>query len=196
MPRHVDHDNRRREIARAAIKLLADKGPSGLSLRALADELGGSITIVTHFFPNRRAILEAVTSQLIEDGITDLAAAELPDLSPAEKLRAFLMWLLPTDTEAMQLERGRVLLLAEPEAHFNVQEAADTWEATIRPLIERYVAPLVPEADLRFYVDLLRVVQNGVVLSSVEHPKYWSPEKQIEFIDTLVPLMQRLSPAQ
>lgn len=196
MPRHVDHDLRRREIARAAIKLLADKGPSGLTLRSLAEEMGGSITVVTHFFPNRRAILEAVTSQLIEDGITELAATELPDLTPAEKLRAFLIWLLPTDTESLQLERGRVLLSAESEAHFNVQEAADIWESTIRPLIEQYVAPLVPESELQFYVDLLRVVQNGVVLSSVEHPKYWTPEKQIEFIDALVPLLERLSPEQ
>jgi len=31
------------------------------------------------------------------------------------------------------------------------------------------------------------------VLSSVEHPKYWTPEKQIEFIDALVPVVERLS---
>jgi hypothetical protein len=52
---------------------------------------------------------------------------------------------------------------------------------------------LVPERERQFYIDLLRVVQNGVVLSSVEHPKYWTPEKQIEFIDALVPVIERLS---
>jgi len=51
----------------------------------------------------------------------------------------------------------------------------------------------VPESERQFYVDLLRVVQNGVVLSSVEHPKYWTPEKQIEFIDALVPVIEQLS---
>jgi len=193
LPRSVDHDERRRDITRAAIRLLAKNGPRSLTLRALADELGGSITMVTHFFPNRRAILDAVTSQLIEEGATDLAAFESAQLAPAERLRAFLMWLLPTTSETLQLERGRVLLSAESDAHFNVQEFFDTWERTIRDLIERYVAPLVPEDERQFYIDLLRVVQNGVVLSSVEHPKYWTPEKQTEFIDALVPVIERLS---
>jgi AcrR family transcriptional regulator len=193
LPRSVDHDERRRDIARAAIRLLAKNGPRGLTLRSLADELGGSITLVTHFFPNRRALLEAVPSQVLEDSATDLAAFESAQLAPAERLRGFLMWLLPTTAETLQLERGRVLLSAESDAHFNVQEFFDTWERAIRDLIERYLAPLVPESERQFYVDLLRVVQNGVVLSSVEHPKYWTPEKQVEFIDALVPVIERLS---
>jgi AcrR family transcriptional regulator len=193
LPRSVDHDERRRDIARAAIRLLAKNGPQGLTLRALAEELGGSITLVTHFFPNRRALLDAVTSQVIEDSATDLASFEDAQLAPSERLRGFLMWLLPTTAETLQLERGRVLLSAESDAHFNVQEFFDTWERTIRDLIERYVTPLVPESERQFYIDLLRVVQNGVVLSSVEHPKYWTPEKQIEFIDALVPVIERLS---
>ena len=191
MPRSVDHDERRRDIARAAIRLLAKSGPRGLTLRALADELGGSITLVTHFFPNRRALLDAVTSQVIEDNAADLASFESAQLAPTEMLRAFLVWLLPTTAETLQLERSRVLLSAESDAHFNVQEFFDTWEQTIRGLIERYIAPVVPERDRQFYVDLLRVVENGVVLSSVEHPKYWTPEKQIEFIDALMPLIER-----
>lgn len=195
MPRSVDHDERRRDIARAAIRLLAKNGPRGLTLRALADELGGSITLVTHFFPNRRALLDAVTSQVLEDSATDLASFESAQLAPAERLRGFLMWLLPTTAETLQLERGRVLLSAESDAHFNVQEFFDTWERAVRDLIQQYLTPLVPESERQFYVDLLRVVQNGVVLSSVEHPKYWTPEKQIEFIDALVPLIERLSTA-
>lgn len=193
MPRSVDHDERRRDIARAAIRLLAKSGPRGLTLRALADELGGSITLVTHFFPNRRALLDAVTSQVIEDSATDLESFQDPQLAPADRLRAFLMWLLPTTAETLQLERGRVLLSAESDAHFNVQEFFDTWEWTVRNLIEQHVAPLVSENERQFYVDLIRVAQNGVVLSSVEHPKYWTPEKQTAFIDALVLMIERLS---
>ena len=193
MPRNVDHDERRRDIARAAIRLLAKSGPRGLTLRALAEELGGSITLVTHFFPNRRALLGAVTSQVIEDSAPDLESAGRAELPHAERLRAFLIWLLPTTDEQVQLERSRVLLSAESDAHFNVQEFFDTWERTIRDLIAQYVAPVVGESERQFYIDLIRIVQNGVVLSSVEHPKYWTPEKQIEFIDTLVPVIEQLS---
>lgn len=193
MPRSVDHDERRREIARAGLRLLAKSGPRGLTLRALAEELGGSITMVTHFFPNRRVLLDAIMAHLLEEGATELASVDREHPSPSERLRAFLIWLLPTTDEAIQLERSRVLMSSESDAHFNVQEFFDNWEKTMRKLIGRYIAPFVPPAELRFYVDLLRVIENGVVLSSVEHPKYWTPEKQAEFIDGLVPLIERVS---
>jgi AcrR family transcriptional regulator len=193
MPRFVDHDERRREVARAAFQLLSKRGPRGLTLRALADELGGSITLVTHFFPSRRALLDAITEQVIEDSAAELATLDTPGLTPAERLRRFLTWLLPTTAEALGVERGRVMLASESDAHFNVQKFYDTWEARIRELIERYVGPLVPPEEKEFYIDLVRVIGNGVVLSAVEHPKYWTEEKQRSFIEGLVLLLQRSS---
>lgn len=189
MPRSVDHDERRREVARAAIRLLARKGPRGLTLRALADELGGSITIVTHFFRNRSAILDAVTQQIIEDGAGELAALGSEEISPEQRLRGLLNWLLPTNDEALALERGRVMMAAESDAHFNVQNFYDTWEEKTRELIADYLPPSVPPQRKEFYVDLVRVIQNGVILSAVEHPKYWTPAKQEAFIDALMPLL-------
>jgi hypothetical protein len=40
---------------------------------------------------------------------------------------------------------------------------------------------------------LVRVIGNGVVLSAVDHPKYWTEEKQRSFIEGLVLLFQRSS---
>lgn len=191
MPRSVDHDERRREVARAAIRLLARKGPRGLTLRALADELGGSITIVTHFFRNRSAILDAVTQQILEDGAGELAALGGDEVSPEDRLRGLLHWLLPTNDEALALERGRVMMAAESDAHFNVQNFYDTWEEKTRELIGDYLPPAVPANRREFYVDLVRVIQNGVILSAVEHPKYWTPAKQEAFIDALMPLIEQ-----
>lgn len=97
------------------------------------------------------------------------------------------------DAELLGAAEGDVGAEGEVLALGQVEEFFDTWERTIRDLIERYVTPLVSESERQFHIDLLRVVQNGVVLSSVEHPKYWTPEKQIEFIDALVPVIERLS---
>jgi hypothetical protein len=33
------------------------------------------------------------------------------------------------------------------------------------------------------------VLQNGVILSAVEHPKYWTPAKPEAFIEALMPLI-------
>jgi hypothetical protein len=59
-----------------------------------------------------------------------------------------------------------------------------------RGLIERYVAALVPAEQKDFYVDLLRVAGNGVVLSAVEHPKTWTEDKQRAFIEGFIQLLQ------
>jgi AcrR family transcriptional regulator len=193
MPRNVDRDERRREVARAAIRLLSKRGPRGLTLRGLAEEMGGSITLVTHFYPNRRELLDAVTEQVMEDSAAELAALDDQQLSPEERLRQFMTWLLPTTPDALAMERSRVMLAAEPDAHFNVQRFYDTWESETRRLIERHVADLVPAEEKDFYVDLLRVIGNGVVLSAVEHPKTWTEEKQSAFIDGVIELIQRVS---
>jgi hypothetical protein len=61
-------------------------------------------------------------------------------------------------------------------------------------VIERYIGPVVPPEEQEFYIDLVRVIGNGVVLSAVEHPKYWTEDKQRSFIEALIPLLVRSSP--
>ena len=62
MPRFVDHDVRKRDIVRATLEVLAESGTGGLSFRAVAARLGGSTTLVTHYFPNQDALLAEVAS--------------------------------------------------------------------------------------------------------------------------------------
>jgi AcrR family transcriptional regulator len=188
----VDHDERRREVAQAAIRLLARSGPSGLTLRALADELGGSITIVTHFFRNRSEILDAVTQLLIEDSAVELGALGGEEVTAEERVRGVLEWLLPLSDEALALERSRVMMVAESDSRFNVQQFYDTWETKTRDLIAEHLPAGIPPDSRAFYVDLVRVLQNGVILSAVEHPKYWTGDKQYAFIDGLVELFRTL----
>lgn len=150
--------------------------------------------MVTHYFPNRSAIFEAAQELLLAEGFEELAhAAE--DRSPTEKLRAFLQWLLPTSVESLELERSRVAMTAEPDPSIDQQNMTDRWEREMRDAITRYLKPLVAPAELPFYVDLIRVVHNGVVLSAVEHRDYWTPKRQLSFIDSLIPLIEHAGSA-
>jgi len=192
MPPKIDQSERRREVTEAAIRILCKAGPRGLTLRALAEELGGSVRLVTHFFPNRHALLDAITRQMIEDQTAEVAAMDAtPGLTDLERLRRFMLWLLPTSALEMMLERSRVMMSAETEAHFDVHKLFDAWEASMRALIEEHVAPLVPKPQLPVYVDLMRVLQNGVVLSSVEHPNDWPPKRQAALLDLVLTNLSR-----
>lgn len=57
MPRSVDHDARRTEIAEAVLALVARAGTEAVSLRSVATEAGVSMGRVQHYFASKDALL-------------------------------------------------------------------------------------------------------------------------------------------
>lgn len=57
MPRTVDHETRRTEIADAVLTLVARAGTEAVSLRSVAAEAGISMGRVQHYFPSKDALL-------------------------------------------------------------------------------------------------------------------------------------------
>ncbi|WP_040477430.1 TetR/AcrR family transcriptional regulator [Longispora albida] len=56
-PARGDHDARRRDVSAAVWRVLATQGFGGLTLRAVAAEMGSSTGLLTHYFPNKRALV-------------------------------------------------------------------------------------------------------------------------------------------
>ena len=57
MPRVVDHEARRAEVAAVAADLIARRGLDGVSVRDVAAAGGYSTTVVTHYFASKRELL-------------------------------------------------------------------------------------------------------------------------------------------
>jgi AcrR family transcriptional regulator len=57
MPRVVDHEARRAEVAAVAAELIARRGLDGVSVRDVAAAGGYSTTVVTHYFAGKRELL-------------------------------------------------------------------------------------------------------------------------------------------
>ena len=96
MPRHVDHDARREEIADVAAALIASRGPANVSLRSLAAATGGSTSAVTHYFADRRELLQHAYRAAIRHARAriDAIADDQPD-----PLRAYCEAVLPLDSD-------------------------------------------------------------------------------------------------
>lgn len=191
MPRTVDRVEREAQITAAAIKLMAQKGPAAVTVRSLAEELGGSITLVTHFYPTRADIFRAVARRLIQD-----YDRELEDLTratdPRERLRQVLIWLLPLATDARKLERARVLMSGEAGSDAHIQDFFAAMERKMRSLLRACLRPLVSPQTLETHVDAMRALTNGVVLSVTEHPRLWTKARQVATVDLI---MEALYPA-
>lgn len=186
MPRHVDKEQRLQDIADASARLLTKGGPAALTLKALADELGGSITLVTHFYPNRAALLDGFFTRYFERIAGDIAEIDTSSDDPLERLRAIMEWLMPLDPQAVALERMRVLNLAQSDAEPLMKPWIDKMERWTRRVLTDHVTGLVPNDQVDITVDAIRTFTNGVAISTVEHPEIWSAERQMALLDFVV----------
>lgn len=182
MPRYVDHDQRRADIIEAAKHILANGGPAELTIRSVAKRLGGSITLVTHFYPTRPELMRAVVAAMSESYYAELAGLETGADAPS-RLRILLEWMLPLTDQEWVNESGRVQLLSQRGKDTTFEEFADAMDARMRELLRQHLEPLVPEGRVETYVDLLRVTVNGIVLAAVEHHEDWPAKRQLAVLD-------------
>lgn len=178
MPRYVDPEERVRDIVQASLKTLSEGGPAELTLRKIAQRMGGSITLITHYFPNREALLTAVLEYVLADA--DVVVEELSEIAdPQERLRAALEWFLPNDEESWVEERARVALVTHQNAEPLIREHLQRMEPAMRAVLVKGLEDVVPSAELEGTVDVVRVWVSGMALSVVEHPDMWTAERQL-----------------
>lgn len=65
-PARGDHDARRRDVSEAVWRVLVARGFGGLTLRAVAAEMGASTGLLTHYFPSKRALLRSALDVLAQ----------------------------------------------------------------------------------------------------------------------------------
>ena len=67
MPKRVDHEQRRGEIADAAWRLIAERGPDAVTLREVSAALGVAHGAPAHYFAGRAAIVECAFRRALDD---------------------------------------------------------------------------------------------------------------------------------
>jgi AcrR family transcriptional regulator len=102
VPKQVDHDQRRRQIAEALLRLTTRAGLEGVSLRQVAAEAGMSMGSVQHYFKTKDEMLRFALEhrhRLRTERITEKVLAEGPP-TPRSILRTCLVEILPRDPES------------------------------------------------------------------------------------------------
>jgi AcrR family transcriptional regulator len=105
VPKRVNHDERRREIAGALWRIVAEGGVHAVSFRTVAAEAGVSVSLVQHYFGSRRDLLTwSVNHQTDTLGRAILARVERlgPDRTPRRSLGVIVRSFLPLDDERRQ----------------------------------------------------------------------------------------------
>ncbi len=173
MPRRIDREQRRRDILQAAYGLLVEGGMSGLTFRTIAERLGGSTTMVTHYFASQSELLDQLVLMMLDGWEQQLAELEVGTTNDVERLWVVLNWLVPRTTEGVQEERTRIILLRDGLLDAGTRLLFESWDAKIRQLLRERIRPLVMADAVELRVDMLRSVTNGLTLSIMEHPHAW-----------------------
>ncbi|MBO0827558.1 MAG: TetR family transcriptional regulator C-terminal domain-containing protein [Streptosporangiales bacterium] len=132
MPKRVDHQERRQQIADAICRLLGREGLDAVSLRQVAAEAGVSMGRVQHYFATKDEMLSfafRAVAERAERRIGAVAAAVEQPATPRSLLRAVLLEMLPLS----------------PQSRFE----APVWVATLGKavLVPEVAVPLRDDAD-------------------------------------------------
>jgi TetR/AcrR family transcriptional repressor of bet genes len=103
MPKQVDHEQRRGEIAAAVSRLAATRGLQGVSFREVASEAGISVSLVQHYFGTKEELLIRtldIRSAALGERILGRLAELGSDVDPLHRIRALASAFLPTDDES------------------------------------------------------------------------------------------------
>jgi AcrR family transcriptional regulator len=170
VPKRVDHQQRRREIAEALFRIAADRGLQGVTLRAVAAEAGISMNLVQYYFPAKEGMLRFGWQRIMELSVERAAGGITRALESGDEravVRAYLTGVLPSD------ERGR-MLCAVQIAYFAVDVTrGEQDQEPLVPHLVRGVAEQIraaqarrrasPDVDAQCEADALATMTAGLV---------------------------------
>lgn len=175
MPKVVDHDGRRREIAGAVLRVLAREGIGAVSVRRIADEVGWSSGAIRHYLPTLQALRSGAVA-LADERIGDRVLVELQaapaDLPPVELAAHLVEHVLPFD-EVRREEFRAWAALSEWSSLDGDDAASRMWDRQrelYRTAVGRIAGvstrePLPP--DLEAEAEHLHLVVDGVAVQTM-----------------------------
>ncbi|WP_423921698.1 TetR/AcrR family transcriptional regulator [Frigoribacterium sp. 2-23] len=181
MPRKRDDDAQRARLSEAVFATFADRGPTGLTLRAVAERAGCTTGLVLHAFPDKRALLLHARDVLHERTKLRADAVEREATDPRAAVRAIVLGALPTDRE--RIDEARVWVgfltaaLADPE--LATRHAANSGAFSERLTRLLMASSTVSRAVAVERASALAAAVEGVSSLSAGDPDGWPPARQI-----------------
>jgi AcrR family transcriptional regulator len=190
MPAPTDHEARRRDVSEAVWRVLARHGFGGLTLRAVAAEMGASTGLLTHYFPSKDALVRhalavaeerSATRPLRQGGIREALLDVLP-LSAASRTMN-RVWVSSWDAAL-----GDAELQAAERARYR------RWRARLRPLVvdAQRRGELPASRDPGDLVATVAAFTHGLVVQALFDPRTFPRARQVTLLDDF---LKGLNPA-
>ncbi|MCA6091305.1 TetR family transcriptional regulator [Streptomyces sp. SCA3-4] len=189
-PAPVDHEARRGDVSQAVWRVLAAKGFGGLTLRAVAAEMGVSTGLLMHYFPAKRALVVHAL-ELLEKSSADRPRRARPQEGLAA-LRVLLLDTLPIGRDNTARNRIWVsswdLALADEGLCADQGERYVRMRAALRPHLEaaRALGEIPATADVDHLAAAAVAFVHGLVVQALFDPQRFSADTQAAVVDAFV----------
>ena len=173
---------------RVTCAIIAEHGFPGVTFREIGKRMGGSTTLVTHYYRNQVEVLEALAETLVESWSESARQLARIHEDSRELLHALVFeWLLPLEGDGLVNEQARINFVAAGlQGIGTTRQALDLFEDNMRDTLRAPLSALLSADDVEHAVDVIRVTFNGLALSCVEHPGRWSADRQTKVMSTML----------
>jgi AcrR family transcriptional regulator len=178
VPKIVDHEQRRRELAEAVWRVIRRNGVDGASVRTVAQEAGWSAGALRHYFRSQSELLDFAIELAAERIRQRVGALELAD-DPRRAVEQLLSELLPLDDE--RRAENEVWLaftaraLIDPQLRVRQAEIDDALRAASLRALEMLGLPAGRVRALE--VERLHALLDGLALHGAMRPDRIPPRR-------------------
>jgi AcrR family transcriptional regulator len=201
MPKIVDHEERRSELAAAVWRLASREGLEALTVRRVAAEAGWSSGALVHYFRDKEELIR-FAFELTADRVgrrIEAAAATLTD--PLERARTMVVEGLPLDRERRTEVRlwfaSLGLALTRPALARAQRDAYRSWRRMLAGALREAqgCGDLAPGLDCDREAAALIALADGLAVQATFEPKVLPPGRQVELVDERLVRLRRDVPA-
>ena len=190
MPKIVDHDERRTDIVRAIIKVVAEGGLAGATVRSIAREGGFSSGVIAHYFSNKDEMVR-YAFEFVADRIFRRIDARLIQAKGPDRLRVILEEHVPIskqDEETAVALAFWEIALHDAALRAMFRDKYRRWRDYLRLELGRLLPDVKPEVlDRR--VDLAVAMADGLLVTFALDGRNYRPMDRRAILDEFLMLL-------
>lgn len=182
MPKIVDHEKRKVEIAEATWKVIVSEGLEEATVRKIAKAANISVGSLRHYFSTQSELL-AFSMQLVSNRVKSRVENKNYDGPPLKAMQDLLCEFLPMDEDRrIEMEVWMVFYtrtLVDPELKDLSEQVYDEIHRACAIVIERLInlGLVSPKLDNNMETERLYALIDGMALHSLLHPERFTVPK-------------------
>lgn len=185
MPKIVDHEERKKRIAKATWRVILDKGMEGATVRNIAEEAELSLGALRYYFQNQDDLLVYAMKLVIDRANARIDVVIQQDLSPKERVIAILLECVPVNAESLAEMQVWLLFKAHVEHR---KTTLDVPEDGILEGVQKLISYLHSmgllkrKINLDLEIERLYALIDGIAMHALLDSKRLSSDRVIQTI--------------